>query len=250
MEFVPENVIEAPSPNCRARKAGAVIDTLVLHYTGMQSGGAALDRLRDPEAQVSSHYLVEEDGRVFRLVPESLRAAHAGISFWQGRRMLNDSSIGIEIVNPGHEWGYRPFPEAQVAAVEHLCRRILSRHPIPPLRVVAHSDVAPDRKQDPGELFPWARLAAAGIGVFPNGVPDIGTGTATGDPLHDAAALAAVRAQLRRIGYDVADAGALDPPLAIVLTAFQRHWRPEAVNGLADAGTRARLAAVAALAAA
>ena len=242
---MPEEVIEAPSPNCGAREADAVIDTLVLHYTGMRSGQAALDRLRDPDAQVSSHYLVEEDGRVFRLVPESLRAAHAGISSWQGRRMLNDSSIGIEIVNPGHEWGYRPFPEAQVAAVEILCRGILARHPIPPLRVVAHSDVAPDRKQDPGELFPWARLAAAGIGAFPHGVPDAGTG----NPLDDADALAAVRRQLRRIGYDVGEAGALDTPLAIVLTAFQRHWRPETVNGLADAGTRARLAAVAALAA-
>ena len=244
MDPMSGNVIEAPSPNCRAREAGAAIDTLVLHYTGMQSGQAALDRLRDPEAQVSSHYLVEEDGRVFRLVPEALRAAHAGISFWQGRRMLNDSSIGIEIVNPGHEWGYRPFPDAQLAAVEILCRGILARHPIPPLRVVAHSDVAPDRKQDPGELFPWAWLAAAGIGTFPHDVPDAGIGGA----LDDTVALATVRQQLRQVGYDVAEVGALDTPLAIVLTAFQRHWRPEAVNGSADAGTRARLAAVAVLA--
>ena len=237
-------MIDLPSPNRRAREAGAVIDTLVLHYTGMRSGSAAIDRLRDPAAQVSSHYVVEEDGRVFRLVPEALRAAHAGISFWQGRSMLNDSSIGVEIVNPGHEWGYRPFPDAQVAAVEGLCRAILSRHAIPPLRVVAHSDVAPDRKQDPGELFPWDRLAAAGIGAYPHGVADAGTG----DPRDEAGALAPVRAQLRRIGYDVAATGGLDAPLATVLAAFQRHWRPETVNGLADAGTRGRIAAVAGLA--
>ncbi len=238
-----EDVIDLPSPNCRARDAGAVVDTLVLHYTGMQSGRAALDRLRDSQAQVSAHYVVEEDGRVFRLVPEALRAAHAGISFWQGRSMLNDSSIGIEIVNPGHEWGYRPFPEAQLDAVQDLCRAVLSRHPIPPLRVVAHSDVAPDRKQDPGELFPWARLAAAGIGAYPGDVPDAGTG----DPCSDAGTMAVLRAQLRRIGYDVAKAGALDTPLAVVLTAFQRHWRPETVNGQADAGTRRRIEAVAGL---
>ncbi len=244
MDQVLENIIELPSPNCRARETGAAIDTLVLHYTGMQSGQAAIDRLRDPAAQVSSHYVVEEDGRVFRLVPEALRAAHAGISFWQGRAMLNDSSIGIEIVNPGHEWGYRPFPDAQITAVETLCRAILSRHAIPPLRVVAHSDVAPDRKQDPGELFPWDRLATAGIGAYPHGVADAGTG----DPQDAAGALAGTRAQLRRIGYDVAGGGGLDTPLATVLAAFQRHWRPETVNGLADAGTRGRIAAVAGLA--
>ena len=242
---MPEDIIELPSPNCRARDPGSSIDMLVLHYTGMRTGEAAIDRLRDPVSQVSSHYVVEEDGRVFRLVPEALRAAHAGVSFWQGRSMLNDSSIGIEIVNPGHEWGYRPFPAVQVAAVRRLCRDVLSRHPIPPLRVVAHSDVAPDRKQDPGELFPWAPLAAAGIGAYPADVPDAGTG----DARDDADALAAVRDRLRRIGYDVAPTGALDPPLAIVLAAFQRHWRPETVNGLADAGTRARIAAVADLSA-
>ena len=240
-----DGIIELPSPNCRAREPEAVIDTLVLHYTGMQSGQAALDRLRDPQAQVSSHYVVEEDGRVFRLVPEALRAAHAGVSLWQGRSMLNDSSIGIEIVNPGHEWGYRPFPAAQLDAVQDLCRAVLSRHPIPPLRVVAHSDIAPNRKQDPGELFPWARLAAAGIGAYPDGIADAGTGDARGD----AETMAVVRGQLRRIGYDVAPTGTPDQELVLVLTAFQRHWRPETVNGLADAGTRARIAAVAGLAA-
>ncbi len=213
----------------------------MLHYTGMNTGAAAIERLCDPEAQVSSHYVVEEDGRIVRLVPEYLRAAHAGVSFWRGRRMLNDSSIGIEIVNPGHEWGYRPFPDAQVEAVEALCSAILGRHPIPPAGVVGHSDVAPDRKQDPGELFPWARLARRGIGLYPHDVPDLGTA-------EDADGIAPVRRALARIGYDVIGEGGMDEALHIVLTAFQRHWRPETVNGRADRGTRARLEAVAQLA--
>ncbi len=238
-------ILELASPNCRERDPGSIVDTLVLHYTGMQTGQAAIDRLRDPQAQVSSHYVVEEDGRIVRLVPERLRAAHAGISFWRGRSMLNDSSIGIEIVNPGHEWGYRPFPAAQIDAVRRLCLAILSRHAVPPINVVAHSDIAPDRKQDPGELFPWAALAQAGIGLYPDDVPDSGTG----DVLSQPSALAPVRAALRRIGYGPAPEGGMDEALGQVLTAFQRHWRPEAVTGLADAGTRDRIAAVAALAA-
>ncbi len=234
-------IVEHPSPNCRARPPGIVIDTLVLHYTGMRTAQAAINRLCDPEAEVSSHYVVEEDGRIVRLVPEELRAAHAGVSFWRGRRMLNDSSVGIEIVNPGHEWGYRPFPEAQVEATEALCSAILRRHPIPPTGVVGHSDVAPDRKQDPGELFPWARLARRGIGLYPLDVPDLGTA-------EDAAGLEPVRRALRRIGYDIIGEGAMDDMLGIALTAFQRHWRPETVNGRADRGTRARIEAVARLA--
>ncbi|MGI4956843.1 MAG: N-acetylmuramoyl-L-alanine amidase [Janthinobacterium lividum] len=236
-------IIDSPSPNCRERDPGSVIDTLVLHYTGMQTGQAALDRLRDPDAAVSSHYLVEEDGRVFRLVPEALRAAHAGISIWRGRSMLNDTSIGIEIVNPGHEWGYRPFPAVQIDALRRLCLGILLRHAIPRTRIVAHSDIAPDRKQDPGELFPWGELAEAGIGMFPTGMADAGTH----DVVTEAESLAMVRQGLRRIGYDIAADGGLDEPLAVTLAAFQRHWRQETVNGQADAGTRDRIAAVAEL---
>lgn len=228
---------ERVSPNHDLRPPGTPIDTLVLHYTGMQSAAAALDRLCDPEARVSSHYLVEEDGTPWRLVPESSRAWHAGPSFWRGRRALNDRSIGIEIVNPGHEWGYRPFPEAQMAAVIGLCRALLARHPIRPWNVVAHSDIAPERKRDPGELFDFALLARRGIGLYPD-VADLGTG----DALTDAAGLAPVRADLARVGYGVAADGAWDPALGLVLTAFQRHFRPEAVNGTADRGTRARLA--------
>ena len=234
---------DLPSPNHAARPAGTPIDTLVLHYTGMKTARAALDRLRDREAKVSSHYVVDEDGVVFRLVAEQRRAAHAGVSFWRGHTGLNDRSIGIEIVNPGHEWGYRDFPVMQLAVVCDLCLEILSRHPIPQRNVVAHSDVAPDRKEDPGEKFDWEGFAANGVGMWPAGVPDLGTGGA----VRDAASLRDVRRALSDIGYGVAPAGPLDPALATVLRAFQRHWRPETVNGQADAGTLARILGVARL---
>jgi N-acetylmuramoyl-L-alanine amidase len=219
-------VREAPSPNTEPRPEGTVIDSLILHYTGMQSGAAAIARLRDPDAVVSAHYVVEEDGTIFRLVPEVLKARHAGISHWRGRSALNASSIGIEIVNPGHEWGYRHFPAMQMAALADLCLDILARHPIPARNVVGHSDVAPDRKQDPGELFDWEGLAANGIGLWPER-----DGPAGGDP----------RELLGRIGYRT------DLPLKVLVTAFQRHWRQDRVDGVVDAGTLARLNAVAAL---
>ena len=236
-------VRDLPSPNQDDRPDGMPIDTIVLHYTGMRSAGAAIDRLRDPAARVSAHYVVEEDGAIWRLVPEGRRAWHAGVSFWRGRTALNDRSVGIEIVNPGHEFGYRDFPVLQLAAVCDLCLEILARHPVPARNVVAHSDVAPDRKEDPGEKFDWAALAANGVGLWPEGVPDLGTGGA----VRDAAALRDVRAALAAIGYRVAPEGPLDPALASVLRAFQRHWRGEAVTGQADAGTLARLLAVARL---
>ncbi len=215
--------VERPSPNRRARPAGAPIDFLVLHYTGMRGAAAALDRLRDEAAGVSSHYVVDEDGTVFRLVPEALRAAHAGVSGWRGVHDLNDRSIGIEIVNPGHEWGYRPFPRPQMAAVEALCLAVLERHPVPAPNVVGHSDVAPDRKQDPGELFPWRALASRGIGVWP---ADDGI-----DALDPAAADdAMLDATLDAIGYPPF-------PAPVRATAFQRRWRPARVDGVADRGT-------------
>ncbi|MBP0463418.1 N-acetylmuramoyl-L-alanine amidase [Roseomonas sp. PWR1] len=200
---------------------------LVLHYTGMRTGAEAIARLRDPAAKVSSHYVVEEDGAVFRLVPEARRAFHAGISHWRGHSGLNARSIGIEIVNPGHEWGYRDFPALQMAAVCDLCLDILARHPIPARNVVAHSDVAPDRKEDPGELFDWEGLARNGVGVWPGRDP----APADAD---------AVLPLLREIGYRD------DLPLPVLVTAFQRHWLPGRADGIADAPTRARLAAVAA----
>ncbi|WP_192898677.1 N-acetylmuramoyl-L-alanine amidase [Crenalkalicoccus roseus] len=223
---------DLPSPNHDPRPEGAQVDTLVLHYTGMRTAKEAIARLRDPDSRVSAHYVVEEDGRVWRLVPEARRAWHAGVSHWRGREALNGRSIGIEVVNPGHEWGYRPFPALQMAALCDLCLEILARHPIAPRDVVAHSDIAPDRKQDPGELFDWEGLAANGVGLWPAGVPG---GDAA--PAEEGAALPLLGA----IGYRT------DLPVPVLLTAFQRHWRPERVDGRADAGTLARLAAVAAL---
>jgi N-acetylmuramoyl-L-alanine amidase len=231
------------SPNHDARPDGATVDTIVLHYTGMPTARAALDRLRDPAARVSAHYVVEEDGTIWQLVPEERRAWHAGVSFWRGRTGLNDWSVGIEIVNPGHEHGYRDFPVLQMASVCDLCLSILSRHAVAARDVVAHSDIAPDRKEDPGEKFDWAGLAREGVGLWPDGVPDLGTGGA----VRDAASLRDVRAALGAIGYRAAAEGALDPGLSSVLRAFQRHWRGEAVTGQADAGTLARLLAVARL---
>jgi N-acetylmuramoyl-L-alanine amidase len=228
---------ERPSPNHASRGEPPnvrPINMLVLHYTGMASAAAALDRLCDPTARVSSHYLVEEDGTLWRLVPEARRASHAGLSCWQGERDLNWVSIGIEIVNPGHEWGYRPFPEAQMAAVEALCRDVLARHRIPPYRVVGHSDIAPDRKADPGELFDWPRLARAGIGLWPPPRPDAARGRGRGvGVVQRTAALA----DLARIGYCVSGPATEQ----IVLAAFQRRFRPQRWDGLLDAETARRL---------
>jgi N-acetylmuramoyl-L-alanine amidase len=231
-------VRDRASPNHAARGDPPRIDMLVLHYTGMQSAAAALDRLCDPAARVSAHYLVAEDGAVSRLVPESRRAFHAGLSCWAGERDLNFVSIGVEIVNPGHEWGYRPFPEPQMAAVEHLCHDILARHSIPAHRVVGHSDIAPDRKSDPGELFDWRRLARAGIGIWPEpgGLPDGLPGGSTGDGNIDPGQAAA---DLAAIGYCT-----LSVSEKIAVAAFQRHFRPARVDGVVDRTTAARFGEV------
>ncbi len=213
------------SSNHDERPAGTPVDMLVLHYTGMPNVEEALVRLCDPAAKVSAHYLIDEDGTVVALVDEVRRAWHAGVACWRGARDVNARSIGVELVNPGHEFGYRPFPEAQMAALESLAEGILARHPIPARNVVGHSDVAPTRKQDPGELFDWRRLAAAGIGLWPkSAVPN----TAGCD---------AVAAMLAEYGYDVADA-----PAAVA--AFQRRFRPARIDGVADADTVGRLAAL------
>jgi N-acetylmuramoyl-L-alanine amidase len=227
---------ERASPNHDERRFGAP-DMLILHYTGMRSAEAALDRLCDPVARVSAHYLVEEDGTLWRLVAEARRAWHAGESCWLGRRDINAHSIGVEIVNPGHEFGYRPFPEAQIAAVETLCHDVISRWRIPRRLVLGHSDVAPHRKQDPGELFPWPRLAAAGIGLW----PDL-SATTTRPP----EGVAEMQEMLARYGYDLSVTGAPDERSRQVLIAFQRHFRPETCDGLADGETRRRIALVAA----
>lgn len=232
-------IIAAPSPNFDARTAPP--DMLVMHYTGMQTGEGALARLRDPEAKVSSHYLVEEDGRVFSLVAEERRAWHAGRGSWQGDTNCNAASIGIEIVNPGHEFGYRAFPDAQIAAVIALTTEIRSRWQIPDSRIIGHSDVAPARKTDPGELFPWKRLAEAGHGLWAEAPP------APGDPLQEGdegVGVFALQAGLTRLGYDCAPSGKFDHATQEVVTAFQRHWVQTRWDGIADGLTRARLMAV------
>jgi N-acetylmuramoyl-L-alanine amidase len=217
-------IIASPSPNHNQRPPGKAIDILLLHYTGMRDGDVALRRLRDPEAQVSSHYLIEEDGRIHRLVDESRRAWHAGVSYWAGERDINGISIGVELVNPGHDFGYRPFPQPQMEALIELGTTILARHPIPPLRVLGHSDVAPERKIDPGELFDWRTLAAAGIGLWPTPAPG---------PCD----LVVIQRALARFGYEVAATGRLDGATSMALQAFQRHFRPALIDGLADAET-------------
>jgi N-acetylmuramoyl-L-alanine amidase len=237
-------MIPAPSPNFNARTAPP--DMIVLHYTGMPTGEAALARLCDPEAKVSAHYLVEEDGRIFALAPEERRAWHAGVSFWRGETDINGASIGVEIVNPGHEFGYRPFPAVQIAAVTELLGDIRSRWTIPDARILGHSDVAPNRKQDPGELFPWKQLAEAGHGLWAEPPPPPGAALAEGD---EGPGVFTLQAGLTRLGYDSAPSGAFDAATATIIRAFQRHWRPARVDGVADGETRARLIALLRLAA-
>ncbi|AXJ94238.1 MULTISPECIES: N-acetylmuramoyl-L-alanine amidase [unclassified Sphingomonas] len=217
--------LDMPSPNFDERTLP--ISMIVLHYTGMQDGAAALARLCDPEAKVSAHYLVEEDGRIFRLVDEDKRAWHAGRSHWRGLTDINSASVGIEIVNPGHEWGYRPFPEAQVDAVVRLVAAVKDRHAITRGNVVGHSDVAPLRKRDPGELFPWGRLARLRL-ALPRPTQKLM------DPMWTRAGFLLA---LERFGYDVSD------PLAATM-AFQRRFRPELVDGEIDAECRMLLLAL------
>lgn len=225
------NAADRPSPNYDDRK-GAVPSLIILHYTGMENGEAALARLTDPDAKVSAHYTVDEDGAIYRHVDEVHRAWHAGHSFWRGETDINAHSIGIEIVNPGHEFGYRAFPEVQVNAVIDLCRGIMARHNIADEDVLAHSDIAPARKEDPGELFPWPELARHGVGVYP-------------DPSDEDAVKAAainIERALHDYGYDPR------VKLRDKIAAFQRRFVPETFAGghvgEADKLTRLRLYAL------
>ncbi|MCD2323921.1 N-acetylmuramoyl-L-alanine amidase [Sphingomonas sp. IC-56] len=217
--------IDAPSPNFDAR--ALPITMIVLHYTGMESGEAAIARLRDPEAKVSAHYLVEEDGTILRMVAEEQRAWHAGRSHWRGIKDVNSASVGIEIVNPGHQFGYRPFTQAQMSSLIPLVADIKERHSITRGNVVGHSDIAPARKQDPGELFNWHALARLRLALprptrnlVDPGWPDAGFMLA-----------------LERFGYDVSDATA-------AVTAFQRRFRPEMIDGEIDMECRCLLLAL------
>lgn len=232
---MPDSVLAGlwrPSPNHEPRRGGRRPDMLLLHYTGMACAQAALDWLTRPESRVSCHYLVDERGTIVQMVRESRRAWHAGLSHWAGDSDINSCSIGIEIHNPGHDLGYADFPEAQMAAVEALARDIVARHAIPPARVLAHSDVAPARKRDPGERFDWARLARAGIGLW---VEADDGGEGAGLPM------AELQARLRAFGYGLEMTGVEDEATRTVVAAFQRHWRPARVDGRADASTCAVL---------
>jgi N-acetylmuramoyl-L-alanine amidase len=225
----------ALSPNHGERAGGAAPDCVVLHYTGMASAEAALAWLRNPRSQVSCHYFVWEDGRVSQLVAESRRAWHAGVSFWKGARDLNSASIGIEIANPGHEFGAPPFPGDQIAAVIALCRDLCARRRIAPERVLAHSDIAPARKRDPGEAFPWAALHKAGVAHWVPPAPIGGdVGLRVGDSGQDVAAL---QDMLARYGYEAVPSGHYDQATENVVRAFQRRFRPARVDGAADRST-------------
>ena len=224
-----------PSPNFGERRDNARVDAIILHYTGMASGTAAQDWLCNAESQVSSHYLVHEDGRVVQMVREADRAWHAGKSFWAGVNDINSCSVGIEIVNRGHDLGYEDFPDAQIESVISLCRDIVTRHNISAQRVLAHSDVAPGRKIDPGEKFPWERLAAAGVGHWVRPGP---AGEDRGLCENDSGdEVKSLQSQLFRYGYGVDTDGTFGERTRIVVEAFQRHFRPERVNGVADRST-------------
>lgn len=251
--------IEAhPSPNYNDRKHP--VDMLVYHYTGMQTGQEALDRMCDPEAQVSAHYMIWEDGRVVQLVGEDKRAWHAGVSCWKGEEDLNSRSIGIEIVNGGHDWPLPgevlpPYPQVQIDALIRLTHGILERWDIPQTRILGHSDIAPARKIDPGEHFPWAQLSRYGIGIWPRSLIDapsapgqetgteparatgphlIGRGLGPGD---DKKAVARLQTMLSGIGYAIQITGTYDEGTQTVVRAFQRRWLPDQVTGLADLRT-------------
>jgi N-acetylmuramoyl-L-alanine amidase len=216
---------QTPSPNFGERLLP--LSMVVLHYTGMRSGAEALERMLDPASQVSAHYMIDEDGTVFQLVDEDKRAWHAGRSFWRGITDVNSASIGIELVNPGHEFGYRPFTDAQMDALIPLLAEIKVRHDIPRANIVGHSDVAPGRKQDPGELFDWEMLASLHLALK---TPK----TTLGMPFdNDGAFLLA----LERWGYDISE------PEAAVL-AFQRRWRPRKLDGVVDGEIGAMLFAL------
>ncbi len=261
-------ILARPSPNYNDRTPGG-ISMLVLHYTGMISREHALARLCDNESKVSAHYLIDETGRVYQMVAEENRAWHAGVSFWAGERDVNSRSIGIELVNPGHEFGYRNFPQPQMQALAKLCLQILSRHPIPPRHVLGHSDVAPGRKRDPGEKFGWAWLAGQGVGLWPvlpsHLTPPLFISTPPQTPPHQGEGIPSaswaqspspswggdrdgghpeilqLQKDLARFGYEVPQTGILGVQTRAVITAFQRHFRPAKVDGVADAGTAAIL---------
>ena len=245
-EFRPDSCVVAEvraSPNHGERKGGVKPDMLVLHYTGMRDFDAAVQLLCSPGSDVSAHYVVRDDGHIIQLVSESRRAWHAGAASWSGETDINSCSIGIEIANPGHDFGYPEFPKRQIAAVTALCRSIFTRYRIPPHRVLAHSDIAPSRKQDPGEKFPWRVLHNSGIGLWVRPAPLTQAGPVfvlgESNPI-----VAEMQTLLSQFGYTVKLTGLLDAGTRDAIAAFQRHFRPARVDGVLDMSTLQTLKAV------
>lgn len=224
-----------PSPNFGPRRDGKAPAFVILHYTGLATAEEAVEILKSPDMEVSAHYLVHEDGRIVQMVSEKARAWHAGKSFWKGETDINSASIGIEIVNPGDLEGYPPFKDRQIEAVIGLCRDICERHAIRPENVLAHSDIAPARKTDPGHNFPWKRLHEAGIGHYIEPRPIRGGRFLAlgerGQPVE------ALQSMLALYGYGIEITGVFDDSTETVIKAFQRHFRPQNVDGVADVST-------------
>lgn len=235
--FVDEVV---PAANVEPRRGVTVPTMLVLHYTGMVNAAKAIEWLAIARSKVSCHYVIDEGGCVTQMVPEALRAWHAGVSYWAGETDLNSASVGIEIHNPGHELGYWEFSEPQMRSVERLSRDIVERHAIDARRVLAHSDIAPQRKIDPGEKFPWERLYRAGVGhwVAPSDVHANGPALAIGDT---SSSVLSVQRLLAQYGYDVPLSGSFDDATEKVVRAFQRHFRPKLCDGRVDLSTLSTL---------
>jgi N-acetylmuramoyl-L-alanine amidase len=238
LSFMPDSSVVSdvmPSANFDERRSGREPDMILLHYTGMTDAASAIERLCATGTEVSAHYIVLEDGAVIQSVQESARAWHAGISFWAGETDINSRSIGIEIVNPGHDLGYPDFPLRQTAAVIALCKGIMLRRNIAKARVLGHSDVAPARKKDPGEKFPWRLLADSGVGHWvepaPLGRSEQKMRGATGEQVLQ------LQRALSRYGYNIALTSQYDTTTLDVVAAFQRHFRPERVDGVADHST-------------
>jgi N-acetylmuramoyl-L-alanine amidase len=243
--FTPDSSVVSdviPSPNFGERNNGLRPDMIVLHYTGMPDAEGAITRLCTAGTDVSAHYIVLEDGRIVQTVPEAKRAWHAGVGYWAGQDDLNSCSIGIEIINRGHDWGYPDFPSRQIAAVTALCRGIILRHDLPSHRVLGHSDVAPSRKKDPGEKFPWHSLANSGVGHWVRPAP-----ITRGEAMRIGASgddVLALQHALARYGYGIEADGQYNTATMEVVTAFQRHFRPERVDGLVDHSTLETLQAL------
>jgi N-acetylmuramoyl-L-alanine amidase len=236
--FTPDTSIASDvisSANYGDRSKGRLPDMIVLHYTGMADVQGAITQLCTAGTDVSAHYIVLEDGRIVQCVPEAKRAWHAGVSSWGGEEDVNSCSIGIEIVNRGHDWGYPEFPLRQIAAVIALCRGIMLRRKVPAHRVLAHSDVAPARKKDPGEKFPWHSLANSGVGHWVQPAPIVPGESLKLGNINES--VESMQRALARYGYGVSVTGKYDGPTMEVVTAFQRHFRPARVDGIADHST-------------